>query len=96
MTEQEVIDRGQRIAKILSDSALGEAFANVRQGIFEAIEKTPIRDNEGLHELRVMLKLLTDVRAALETAVRDGKVVEFRVKQRTVLGRAKDFFTNQP
>lgn len=96
MTQQDIIDRAERAAKLVSDPLLAEAFERVRMGIFEMIEKTPIRDKDGLHELRLMLKLLQNVRAALDSAVRDGKVIAFRASERSTADRLKEIFFRLP
>ena len=82
MTEAERIDRATKAHKLLNDPLLIEAFNNTRQAIFEKIEATPIRDTEGLTQLRLCLKLLTDVRANLTAVLNDGKVAEFRVEEK--------------
>ncbi len=74
MTTVEEIDRGQRAARVLSDHMFQEAFETVSQAIHEQWAQCPIRDREGAHELRLMLKLLGNVRAVLESAVGDGKL----------------------
>lgn len=81
MNEQAKIDRGSRVERLLKDPEFDAAFQNTRQAIFEKIEQTPIRDVEGLTQLRLCLKLLGDVRANLEHAVRDGKVAAYNIEQ---------------
>jgi hypothetical protein len=82
VTEFDLIERAEKAARLLSDPLLREGFDLVRKGLHETWEKTPIRDREGAHELRLMLKLLTDVETAFIQAVNDGKVVKFNVEQR--------------
>lgn len=67
-------ERGQKADKLLKDPLFDEAFGEVRQVLIEAWEQTPVRDKEGAHELKLMLKLLGDVRAILERAITDGKI----------------------
>lgn len=74
MTLERDLEQGAKAEKLLKDETLAEAFENVRQAIFQKIEQTPLRDHEGLADLRRMLKLLRDVRANLERALRDGKL----------------------
>lgn len=81
MAQQDDIDRGQRAARLLADPTLQEAFGSVEQAIHEQWAQSPIRDHEGQHELRLMLKLLGDVRAVLESAVSDGKVAAQRIDE---------------
>jgi hypothetical protein len=52
----------------------------------ERFEACPIRDIEGQHEIKLMLKLLVDVRANLQSVVDNGKVIEYNV---SMLERAK-------
>lgn len=68
------IERADRAAKLLGDPVLSDAFAAVEKAIHDQWAATPLRDRDGAHELRLMLKLLRDVRANLERAVNDGKV----------------------
>ena len=74
MSLEKDLDQGAKAEKLLNDETLTQAFENVRKAIFEKIEQTPLRDDEGLRQLRIMLKLLRDVRANLERALRDGKL----------------------
>lgn len=82
MSEQLKIDRAQKAERILKDDLYQESFELTRQAIFQKIEATPIRDTEGLTQLRMCLKLLTDVRANLEQVLRDGKVAEFNIEEK--------------
>lgn len=77
------IERGDRAQKLLDDPTLNDAFKNVEKAIHDAWSACPIRDHEGQHELRLMLKLLSDVRADLELAVSNGKMAaaELRMQE---------------
>ncbi len=92
MSEQAKIDRAQRVKKLLTDPEFDAAFANTRQAIFEKIEQTPIRDVEGLTQLRLCLKLLGDVRANLEQVLNDGKVTAFNIEQKKKHRAITDIF----
>lgn len=75
------IERAEKASKILNDPLFSESFEAVRLAIFEQIERTPMRDDEGLKHLRICLKLLSDVKANLVHVLNDGKVEEFRIEQ---------------
>ena len=75
------IERAQKVERMLNDEEFKNAFENTRQAIFQKIEATPIRDTEGLAQLRLCLKLLNDVRANLTKVLNDGKVAEFRIEE---------------
>jgi len=71
---QDQVDRGAKAQRLLADPLIGEAFDAVRAAIHSRWEQTPLRDTEGAHELKLMIKLLGDVRAVFEHAVTDGKL----------------------
>jgi hypothetical protein len=79
ITEQ--LERAANAKRLLDSPALQAAFAEVREAIVHRIEQCPMRDTEGAEKLRIMLKLLNDVRANLEGAISDGKVTQFRLSQ---------------
>lgn len=87
----EKIAKAEKADRILQDPLFIEAFENTRQAIFAQIERTPIRDDEGLKHLRLCLKLLTDVRANLVAVLNDGKVEEFRIEQNKNVPQLRDF-----
>lgn len=75
------IERADKAHKLLNDAEFIAAFANTRQAIFDQIERTPLRDDEGLKHLRLCLKLLNDVRANITAALNDGKIEQFNIEQ---------------
>lgn len=81
MNESAKIDRAQKAQRLLNDELFNEAFNLTRQAIFERIETTPLRDVEGLSQLRLCLKLLGDVKANIKQILNDGKVAEFNIEQ---------------
>lgn len=92
MNQQQKIDRAQKAERILNDELYKDSFELTRQAIYQQIEKTPIRDIEGLTHLRLCLKLLTDVRANLESVLRDGKVAEFNIEEQKRLSKIRRLF----
>jgi hypothetical protein len=86
MSDREQINRAAKAQALLNDPELIAAFEGVRQALHERIEAAPIRDRDGVHELKLQLKLLADVRANLLAVVNTGKVIEHRT---SLLERAK-------
>ena len=64
------IERGQKAERLLNDPILDQAFRDVESAIHERWSECPLRDKEGAHELKLQLKLLSDVRANLELAMK--------------------------
>lgn len=81
MNDAQLIDRANKAKAILENPAYREAFEAVRLAIHQQIEEAPIRDQEGVHQLRLCLKLLRDVRVNLETALNQGKLASFKLAQ---------------
>jgi hypothetical protein len=78
-------EAGFRAKTVLDDPAYQSAYKAVRDAIIESWEGCPIRDRDGAHELKLMLKLHTDIGLHLRKAVEQG---EFAVKE---LARDKTF-----
>jgi hypothetical protein len=86
LTHEADITAGTRAQRLLEDEILTKAFADVRVAIVERWESAPIRDVEGQHELKLMLRVLSDVRSNLELAVHNGKLAaeELRMQNRAL------------
>jgi hypothetical protein len=70
----EDVRQGAEAQRVLDDPTIIKAFADVEAAIHAKWAASPLRDKDGQYELRLMLKLLGDVRANLERAVSDGKL----------------------
>jgi hypothetical protein len=88
----EKIDRAQKAERFMADAMFSEMFDKTRHAIFEKIEQTPLRDDEGLKHLRICLKLLADLKANVVSVVNDGKLEEFRIEQqKRDIAQLRDF-----
>jgi hypothetical protein len=76
------IDRANRAQALLGNPMFTEAFELVAKAIHDAWEAAPVRDVEGQQILKLQLKLLTDVKANVETAVTDGKMALIELDRR--------------
>lgn len=81
MSANEQLERAAAAKRALENPALQAAFSDVREAIVHRIETCPMRDTEGAEKLRIMLRLLNDVRTNLEGAVTDGKLVELKIQE---------------
>lgn len=84
--------RGELAADVLENPLYREAFDSVRAGIIHAWETAPIRDKEGQGELKLMLKLLTDVQRNLETTMQTGKMAKIQIEREGWYVRARNQF----
>lgn len=90
MIEKEA-EQGRQAELLLDNPIYKESIEAVRAAIFQAWASCPIRDIEGQHELKLMLKLLHDLTLNIETVAQTGKMAKIEIKrQKTLLQRAKD------
>lgn len=86
------IKRAKDAERILNDPLYVESFELTKQAIFQKIEQTPIRDSEGLMQLRLCLKLLSDVRTNLTQILNDGKIAAFEIEEKKRLAKVRNMF----
>jgi len=87
MNLNEEIQRGEHAELLVNNPMFIEAFKTLREGILNAIEEAPIRDREGVHELKLMLKLTKDVQAHIVGIVETGKMAKIQLEQEAKINR---------
>lgn len=94
MNETKLLERAARAEQVLSNPAFGDAFEAVRLALFAQIEKCPLSNTTEAEQLRLSLKLLNSVRANLEYAMNQGKIVSFKLEQekQSKLNPLRNFF----
>lgn len=70
---------GARAERVIAET--NEYFQMVRQGIFNTWAESPIEDIQGQHKLRLMLKLLEDVRGNIRTVAETGQMAKIQIQQ---------------
>lgn len=84
-------ERGIKARVVLENAIYQEAFQMVEQGIINAWKNAPVRDAEGQMHLKLMQKLLTELRAYIEEAAETGKMAAITLEQeRSLAQRARD------
>lgn len=81
MNVDEELQRGDMASAVLENPIYAESWELVRNGIIAAWENAPIRDKEGQNELKLMLKVLGDVRKAVEQTMNTGKMARIQIEQ---------------
>jgi hypothetical protein len=74
-------EQGSKAKTVLDSEPFQNAYNAVRAAILESWEKCPIRDKDGAHELKLMLKVHTDILGHLKKAVEDGKFAAEELKR---------------
>lgn len=80
-TLRKQLEDGSRAKNVLDDPAYQKAYKAVGDAIIEAWEQCPVRDREGAHELKLMLKLHRDYQGHMKKAVDDGKFAAEELKR---------------
>lgn len=92
MERSEQLRRGELARQVIENEIYAEAWQSVRDGIIHAWESAPIRDKEGQNELKLMLKLLTDVRRNIETAMQTGKLAKLQIERESMFRKTVNRF----
>lgn len=88
MNQHEELARGEAARLILESETYQESYQSVREALIGAWEQAPLRDKDGANELKLMLKLLGDVRKNMEAALTTGKMAKITI-ERTPMERAR-------
>jgi hypothetical protein len=75
------VNRAQQAKHLLDNPIYQESFKAVREAIVTAWSNAPIRDVDGQHELKLMLKLLTDLENNILRVVNDGKIAQIEIER---------------
>lgn len=86
------LKRGEQARQVIENEIYAESWQSARDGIIQAWESCPIRDKEGQNELKLMLKLLTDVRRNIETVMNTGKMAKVQIERESLLKQAVQRF----
>lgn len=74
MNSLKEIKRGGDAEQLLNNALFVEAFTTVEDAIINKWKTSPVRDVDGQHELRLMLKLLADVKGYVVEVAQTGKL----------------------
>lgn len=88
MSLDKEIAEGNRAELILGD--MSHYFDMVEVAILDKWKTSPVGDEKGQHELRLMIKLLGDLKANLHTAIQTGKLAKIQIEQESLLGKVMD------
>lgn len=88
MSLDKEIAEGNRADLLISD--ITPYFELVEAAILDKWKTSPIADVEGQHELRLMVKLLGDIKANLHTAIETGKLAKIQIERESLIDKAKN------
>ena len=77
----ETTARADRVARLLEDPDLKQAFRDVRDAILRQFQEIPPSESEQLLKCRERLHLLDSLEANLKRAIQDGKLERLRVEE---------------
>lgn len=89
MNLEEQASRGREAELLINNPIFVESFAAVRAGIINSWADAPIRDKEGAHELKLMLKLLTDIELNIKHVLDTGKMATIQLEREKTISEFK-------
>ncbi len=89
MNKHTEYSRGQRAKELLDNEIYKDCIKQLSDGIVDKWRSAPIRDREGMHELKLMDKLLTDIEAYIKTTAETGKMAEIQLAQENNVAKLK-------
>lgn len=81
MNLHDQLAKGTRAEQLLGSDVYRDGVKAVRQAILDTWAQSPIRDREGQHELRLMVKLLDDLEGHILSMVNTGKLAKAQIEQ---------------
>ena len=81
MNTSEELRRGELARQLLQNEIYQDAVSKVREAIIDKWQQAPLRDREGHHELRLMLKLLGDLTGYIQSTMETGKMAAIQSEQ---------------
>ena len=92
MNIEKEAEHGRQAELLIDNPIYKDSIQAVREGIFTAWAACPIRDKEGQHELKLMLKLLNDLTSNIQMVAQTGKLARLEIeRKRSLAQRVKDF-----
>jgi hypothetical protein len=82
------IAQGNNAERVLTD--VSPYLDMVETAILDTWKKSPVADEKGQHELRLMLKLLGDLKANLKNAIDNGKLAKVQIERENLIDKAKN------
>lgn len=80
MNTSDELRRGEQARQLLQNELYVDAIEQVKQGIIDKWQQAPLRDREGHHELKLMLKLLGDLTGYIQTTMETGKMAQIQLE----------------
>jgi hypothetical protein len=73
---EQAIQRGEEASRLMNSTMFNQAFADTRQGIFEAMASLDSSDDKSLADLHKMVKLLDRVKKCIQTHIETGQITQ--------------------
>lgn len=86
MTDAEILKRASNAERLLNDPELQQAFETIRRNLLARFESLTVKDKEEILETKMLLTLLTALKANLQSVLDGGTVV---IHRNSMLERAK-------
>ncbi len=82
------LEQGAKAKSMQESEIYQQVVTGIRQGIFDKWRESPIRDKEGQHELKLMLKILDDFERNVAEIADTGKLAEIQIEREKTLAQS--------
>ena len=89
MNLHEDSQRGHEAKMLLENKLYKEAISGLRENIITSWRNAPVRDRDGMHELKLMDKLLTDIERYIKQIADTGKMADIQLEKDAKLAELK-------
>lgn len=89
MPLNEELRRGEQARQLIENELYQDAITNVKQAIIDKWQQAPLRDREGHHELKLMLKLMGDLTGYIQTTMETGKMAQIQLESERRMTKLK-------
>lgn len=89
MNTSEELRRGELARQLLQNEVYQDAVSKVKEAIIDKWQQAPMRDREGHHELKLMLKLLGDLTGYIQSTMETGKMASIQSEQEHSMNRLR-------
>ena len=80
MTIEKELRRGEQARQIIENPVYDESINTVRQSLINKWVNCPVRDIEGQHELKLMIKMLDDISGHIQRTFETGKMAQIQLE----------------
>lgn len=89
MNTHEESTRGFQARQLLENAIFQESVEKLQESIISKWRSAPVRDREGMHELKLMDKILGDIVSYIRQVAETGRMADIQLEQERKVAELK-------